>query len=117
MIRWVGPGQLDRLSAAFELHRETEPRVLPARFFRYREGAREKAAPSPRPVFGDDFVVMSRVGGPRLPITSVVGVSRQLRRALLSYADEPIHEALSGHRADGGASETPHLAIVPLPFV
>jgi CRISPR-associated protein Csb2 len=117
VIRWVTPGQAERLSRAFELHRETEPRVLPAHPVRYVEGevnAGEKVAGS---VFGDDFLVLARVGGPRLPITSVAGLSRQLRRALMSVADEPVDEMLSGHRADGSASEFPHLAVVPLPFV
>ena len=38
MIRWVSPGQVERLGRAFSLHEETEPRVLPARFVRYDEG-------------------------------------------------------------------------------
>jgi CRISPR-associated protein Csb2 len=116
-IRWVGVGQLDKLVRAFDLHRETEPRVLPARFVRYREGDRTKDEKVPGSIFADDFVVLSRTGGPRLPITSVVGIGRQLRRALMSFADEPIHEMLSGHKAAGEPSDTPHLAIVPFPVV
>jgi CRISPR-associated protein Csb2 len=117
VVRWVSPGQVERLSRAFELHQETEPRVLPARFVRYRVGAQPVASSFAHPVFERDFIVLARVGGPRLPITSVVGLSRQLRRALMSMADQPVHEILSGHDEDGGASRSPHLAIVPLPFV
>lgn len=116
-IRWVGPGQFDQLVRAFDFHRETEPRVLPARFVRYREGERTGRQPQPASLFTNEFIVLARVGGPRLPITSVVGVARQVRRALMSYADEPVHEMLSGHKAAGDASETPHLAVVPFPVV
>lgn len=116
-IRWVGPGQVDQLDAEFARHRETEPHVLPARFARYREGEREPATPITRGIFGDDLIVLARVGGPRLPVTSVVGLATQMRRALMSHADEPIHEVLSGHEKDGSASEAPHLAVVPLPVV
>lgn len=116
-IRWVGVGQFDQLGRAFDFHRETEPRVLAARFVRYRQGERRDRQRQAGGVFTDNFIVLARVGGPRLPITSVVGVARQLRRALMSYADEPIHEMISGHKVDGEASETPHLAVVPLPVV
>lgn len=116
-IRWIGPGQLEALVRAYDQHRETEPRVLPARFVRYRDGERNKPRKSPVGVFADDFIVLARTSGPRLPITSSVGVSRQFRRALMASADEPIHEMISGHKQNGDASEVPHLAIVPLPVV
>ncbi|HWO26218.1 MAG TPA: type I-U CRISPR-associated protein Csb2 [Kofleriaceae bacterium] len=68
-------------------------------------------------VFGEDWIVLARVEGPRLPITSVAGLARQLRRALMSFADQPVAEVISGHLPDGAAVETPHLAVVPLPAV
>lgn len=118
VIRWVGAGQTQRLCRAFDQHRETTPRVMPARFVRYRSGAtRPRREEVPRSVFGGDFVMLARTGGPRLPITSVAGLARQVRRVLMSFADQPIHEVISGHRTDGAASETPHLAVVPLPVV
>lgn len=118
VIRWVGAGQTQRLCRAFDQHRETAPRVMPARFVRYRNSAtRPRSDAVPRSVFGDDFVVLARVDGPRLPITSVAGIARQLRRALMAFADQPVHEIISGHRPDGAASEVPHMAVVPLPVV
>jgi CRISPR-associated protein Csb2 len=118
VIRWVGAGQARRLCHAFDQHRETAPRVMPARFVRYRSGAaRARRDEAPRSVFGGSFIVFARVGGPRLPITSVAGLARQVRRALMSFADQPVHEVISGHRPDGAASEHPHLAVVPLPVV
>jgi CRISPR-associated protein Csb2 len=50
-------------------------------------------------------------------MTATAGVARAVRRALMSFVDEPIPEVLSGHTADGRPSLEPHLAIVPLPFV
>lgn len=117
VIRWVAAGQVEQLGRAFAQHREVDPRVLPARFIRYREG---DARPQPRhdhSIFDNEFIVLARIGGPRLPNTSVVGVARQLRSALMSAADQPVHEMLSGHQTDGGASDAPHLAVVPLPVV
>ncbi len=117
MLRWVAAGQVDRLLAAFDRHQETEPRVLPATFVRYREGLAAPVAGLESTVFDDDWMVLARVAGPRLPSTATAGVARQLRRALMSFADQPPSELLSGHRPDGAASAAPHLAVVPLPFV
>lgn len=117
ILRWVAAGQVDRLIAAFDRHRETEPRVLPSTFVRYREGLIATSADKQSSVFGDDWVVLARVDGPRLPSTATAGVAKQLRRALMSFADQPVPELLSGHRPDGAASHSPHLAVVPLPFI
>lgn len=117
VLRWVAEGQLDRLDRAFALHRETEPRVLPATFVRYREGRLAARTPVPASVFDEDFIVFARVAGPRLDSRAVAAVAAQFRRALMSVAREPLPEILSGHASSGGPSERPHLAVVPLPFV
>jgi CRISPR-associated protein Csb2 len=117
MIRWVGPGQVERLVRAHAQHQQVEPRVLPARFIRYRHGDRPEGEPPACSVFDDELIVYARVSGPRLPITSVAGLSRQFRRALMSVAEQPIPEVISGHQPEGAPSETTHLAIVPLPVV
>jgi CRISPR-associated protein Csb2 len=87
------------------------------RFARYRDQPHRHAADPPRSVFDEDLVVYARTFGPWLPITSAAGLSRQFRRALMSTADQPVDEILSGHVADGSPSQTAHLAIVPLPAV
>jgi CRISPR-associated protein Csb2 len=117
MIRWVAAGQTERLIRAHDRHQQVEPRVLPTKFMRYRIGGRETAVQAARGVFDDRWIVFARAAGPRLPITSVAGLSRQFRRALMSVADEPIPEILSGHHPDGAPSDSVHLAVVPLPFV
>ncbi len=116
VLRWVSRGQVDRLDAAFELHRETEPRVLPARFVRYREGATEVREEPPHSAFDPSPLVFARVGGPRLPIVSTVGVTHHFRRALMAAAEQPVPEILSGHATGGGASQRSHVAFTALPF-
>lgn len=117
VIRWVSPGQVERLTGAFRLHGEFEPRVLPAHFVRYTEGEAAPSREAPRSIFQSDFIVLARVGGPRLPSISASGLSRQVRRAIMSFAEQPVVEMLSGHQPDGSATQQPHLAIVPLPVV
>lgn len=118
MVRWVSKGQVERLGRAFDLHQEVEPRVLPATFVRYREGTSPTVEKPAVGVFAhDDMVVFARVGGPRLPMTSTVGIARQFRRALLAAAETDVPALLSGHTADGAALGEAHLAIVPLPVV
>ena len=68
-------------------------------------------------VFDDNLIVYARTCGPRLPITSVAGISRQFRRALIASADPPVAETICGHVPDGSPSQTVHMAIVPLPAV
>jgi len=117
VIRWIERGQLARLCRAFDRHRETEPRVLPASFVRYTERSATGGAAVQAGDFGNDLIVFARKSGPRLPITAAPGLARQFRRALMAHADEPIHPVISGHSADGQPSERSHLAIVPLPVI
>lgn len=118
LLRVPLPGQLERLEAAFELHGEIEPRVLPCRFERYRHGAPGMTSePAPRPVLGDDWIVFRRAGGPAFHATRAVDVAYAVRGALLSFADDPPPETISGHREDGSPARRPHVAVIPLPFV
>lgn len=116
-LRWVSPGQLNRLVAAHRQHGGVEPRVLPALPVAYRRGTPAATPVEPRSMFDDNLIVLGRVGGPRLPAISVAGVSRQFRRALMASAPDPVCELISGHGEDGKASDQSHLAIVPLPHV
>lgn len=50
-------------------------------------------------------------------MTAAAGIARAVRRALLSFAEEPIPESMSGHAPDGAPTAKVHLAVVPLPFV
>jgi CRISPR-associated protein Csb2 len=68
-------------------------------------------------VYDDQWIILRRVDGPRLPSTRGVDVARTLRKALMAAFGEGAPEILSGHRPAGEPSERPHLAFVPLPFV
>ncbi len=117
VFRVVQDGQLRSLEGLFERHREIEPRVMPSFPQTYSSQPPEVLARAPRPLFSDEWLVLRRIEGPRIPMTGTAGLARAVRRALMSYADEPIPEVLSGHTPDGRPTREPHLAIVPLPFV
>ncbi len=110
-VRWVGAARARRMSQ----DRGFAGRVIPARAGQPAVAATRPGPPPAHGVFGDDPIVLVRIDGPRLPITSVAGLAGQFRRALMSFADQPVAEVISGHRPGGAASETPHLAVVPLP--
>ncbi len=116
-LRVVGEGQLMALDEAFDRHRETQPRVLPALFQRYTTSRVETAVDTPRSGFAGDWLVLRRSGGPHFPATSTVAIARSVRAALLKFAPQPPPELLTGHGEDGGPAQRPHLAVVPLPFV
>jgi CRISPR-associated protein Csb2 len=117
ILRTVQSGQLEALDGAFVLHRETEPRVMPARFESYTRLTPAEDAEIPSSSFSPEWLVLRRVGGASIPMVASAGVARTLRKALMSHADEPVAEILSGHAAAGGPSGRDHLAFVPLPFI
>lgn len=116
-LRVAQPGQLDALQRAFARHREIEPRVMPSIAQPYTRRPDLTAGAIATSVFSRDWLVLRRVSGPSLPMTATAGLARAVRRALMSFADEPLPEILSGHAADGLPSPQTHLAVVPLSFL
>lgn len=116
-LRVVEAGQVAALEQAFARHGETEPRVLPFVPQGYSRVTADGSKPIARSIFSTDWLVLRRVEGPALPMTAAAGVARSVRKTLMSLAEEPLPEMLSGHTTDGRPSERPHLAIVPLSFV
>lgn len=117
MLRVPAEGLVERLVDAHARHLQVEPRVTPCAFQAY--GPVEASlleAPVPS-LFGDDWLVFRQVGGPRLSSTLAVDVASAMRGALMSHADDPVPEVLSGHAPDGTPSTGPHAAFVPLPHV
>jgi CRISPR-associated protein Csb2 len=117
VLRWIGPGQLARLESQHAKHQAVEPRVLPAVFQRYTRHRQATPAPLVTTAFDPRIIVLGHVDGPRLPITAAPALARQLRRALMAVAEEPIAPVISGHAADGAPLTTPHMAYVPLPNI
>lgn len=118
-LRVFIPGQLARLEEQFLLHQETQPRVLPAVSQGYSAIDNRGKEQSVRSLFDDDWLVLELVGKSHhaLSMLRTADVSLAVRGALQSFCDIPIPGLLSGHAPDGSASQQPHLAIVPLPYV
>lgn len=117
-LRVAGPGQVERLVSAFEGdtgHHGEEPRILP--FLSVRYGApRRVVSPAPRPPH-QRWVVLERVDGAPLPATRGVELARAVRSGLMRHAEQPVHPYISGHEPDGTPTRSPHVSVVPLPFV
>jgi CRISPR-associated protein Csb2 len=116
-LRTVQRGQLGALDRAFAQHRETEPRVLPAAHQAYTRRFVFTESLVARSAFGDDWVVLRRIGGPPVPMVATAGVARAVRAALMRFSTDPLPELLTGHGPGGRPSDQPHLAVVPLSFV
>lgn len=117
VLRVVEPGQFEALRAAFEQQGDAPGRVLPAAFQRYARPAAARRVEAKHTVYGDDWIVLRRVAGPRLPSVRAFDVARTLRKALLEASGAGTPEILSGHGPFGERSEVPHAAYVPLPYV
>lgn len=117
-IRVVSEGQLERLEGAFEKHRGVEPRVLPAAHQTYElEGAEAISAPAGS-VWGEWIVLREiahenarRLG---LKLSKTEDITRAVRGALLSHAEDNVPAVLSGHDQSGHPLERPHVTYVPL---
>lgn len=120
VLRVTGDGLLDSLERAYARHGGREPRALPSRTARY--GRRGTAIDPPRSSMAGDWFVLTPTETSRLPGHRTLRVARAVREALISHADQPVAEILSGH-VPGLPGETtapttdPHLAVLPLPFV
>lgn len=123
VLRAPAEGLLGLLEQEHARHQGRKPRSLPAALVAYRETSEVAEAPIGAPALGEDWIVLGRVGGARLPLTRALLVASTVRKALLKYAEDPVPELISGHQAPGSLggpsrpTERPHLAIVPLPFV
>jgi CRISPR-associated protein Csb2 len=114
-------GQVEQLEQQFAQHQETHPRVLAATPQGYRLAGGVPSTVSPQSVFdSDDWLVFEVVRpGKRmgLPVLRAAHVAEAVRLALIEHMNGDLPEVLSGHAADGGPSQKPHVAIVPLPWV
>jgi CRISPR-associated protein Csb2 len=117
VLRIVEPGQLAALEAMPAEQADEPGRVMPASFLRYVRSQLAHDDRAPTSVFGQDWIVLRRVHGPRLPSTRGVDVARTVRKALLQAYGPEAPEVLSGHMTPGQPSKSLHVALVPLPFV
>lgn len=124
-IRVTAPGLLSALETEYARHGGSEPRALPAAIVAYRptrEDQGHRRAAVPTPLLGERWIVLRPAGGRAFSLRQSLQVARGVRKALISYAPEPVHEMVSGHLRGAPGEKTPpvgspHLAVVPLPNV
>lgn len=124
-IRVMAPGLLSALESEYARHRGSEPRSLPAAIVPYRlpgEDRGDQEADAPAPLLGGQWIVLRRAESRTFSLSQSLQVARGVRNALISHAQEPVHEMVSGHLPGAPGERTPptaspHLAVVPLPNV
>ena len=99
-------------------HRPPTPmRPLPGLWQGYSRPRAARPETMPHSIFDPRIVVLG-IGGRRVFLPATLRLTLALRGLLMRRcSDQPPPEWFSGHRADGGPSAEPHLALVPLPFV
>lgn len=117
-MRIVDAGQLSRLEDAYARHQGIEPRALPAVHQAYTIEGDERDTTPQTSVLGE-WIVLREVPGENgrrvgLKLQRTEDITRALRGALLSHAESPIPEILSGHTANGSSTDRPHVAYIPL---
>ena len=121
VLRCIGPGQLAALQERFQQHQAIKPRSLPFSPVRYGDVPSEPGSPSPlHPDTAGDWVVFElllKSQSRRFPSTRAVDVASTMRAAIMSHAEDPIPEGLSGHQPAGTPTLEPHVAFLPLPYV
>lgn len=114
-LRITGPGRLADLAERYRLGQ----RPVGSLWTGYMQPRPPSAsAIAEQSVFSDDLAVLRRIGGPALGLESTLQLTSALRGAIMqSCPAQPPPEWVSGHKADQTASETPHVALFPLPHV
>ena len=105
-------GRLDDLTTAYALGQRPQAR----RWAGYRQSGATDDTEHPHSVFNDDLIVFEATGSGR-DLRAAGQLTAAFRNLIMSHCPEPIPEWISGHTPDGGRSEQPHLALIPLPFV
>ena len=117
-IRGVRQGQLAELERLHARHGGTRSRAMPYSDVRYGPPAADTAQgrmQAPNTV-GAWTVFEFEHDSRAFPASRGVELARTMRAAILSYAESPIPEGLSGHRPHGPPTAAPHVAFIPIPF-
>lgn len=118
-MRVVSRGQLAELQRQYPRHKGIKPRSLPYTDVCY-SATIETVQPEPtlQPNTAGEWIVFEFAHNSRFfPSMRVVNLATAMRRAMLSYAEDPIPETLSGHRTDGKPTYDSHVAFLPLPYI
>ena len=118
-LRTVGSGQLAELERQYTRHEGFKPRSLPYRDVRYSaltETSQKETLQKPNTT-GEWIVFEFAHGSRAFPSTRTVELATTMRAAVLSFAEDPVPEEVSGHKREGGPMDVPHTAFLPLPHV
>ncbi len=118
-LRAVRAGQLAELERRFAQHRGISPRSLPHATVRYGDQAsvEQDSSTFQAANTAGEWIVFEFAHDCRaFPATRAVEVATKMRAAVLSHAEDPIPEGLTGHRPDRAPTTEPHVAFLPLPF-
>lgn len=91
-------------------------RPEPARWQGYSSPATSRDPDVPGSVFDSRLTVLA-LSGRRLSLPATLKLTGVLRDTVLAACPEPVPEWISGHKPTGAPTSTPHLALMPLPFV
>lgn len=121
-LRWVRQGQLACLVDDYKIHKGEPQGSLPSITFSYKklkEDSDEKIKTAKPSTSGECLFFKFEVSpdSPLMPSTQVARLTDTFRKAVLSYADKPIHECISGHLPDGSPSRAPHVVFAAVPNV
>ena len=117
-MRTVSRGQLAELERRYARHQGVNPRSLPYTEVRYTTDIDTDRPAVAEPNTAGEWLVFEFSHGSRyFPSTRAADLARTMRAAILQYAEDPIHEEISGHRSDGAPIAGPHVGFLPLPHV
>jgi CRISPR-associated protein Csb2 len=95
---------------------EAEERPRSGTSARYRTPGVMDEGEAPTSLFGgpDEWFVFESEDVAPVDLLAFAHVAQRVRDSLMSHAEPPVSEALSGHTADGSPTARVHVAIVPL---
>ena len=106
-----------RIKALRSYKPPTPMRPVPGAWQGYSRPPSPASDSTPHTVF-DPHIVVLALNGRRVSLPATLQLTAALRGLLMHDCPvQPPPEWFSGHRADGGPSAEPHLALVPLAFV
>ena len=109
-LRCPYKGRFEELRRAYESHSNTtwHPNISPTH--RYAELGNIPIKSS----MGDDWVILTFKSDFIPSLESFPILAKKMRDIIMSRAEQPVHEIISGHSKDGKPLQKPHLAIIPL---
>lgn len=114
LLRVPSPGRLAHLEHTHELRLKNsaiQPRL--GRVAHYAVVSAKEVTTHKQSIFRQS-IIFRKVSGETIPLDYAAPLSLAVRAALMSLAQNPLPEVLSGHDVDGNSTRNPHIAIAPL---